>query len=155
IVGIWKVRPPVVERTDRAFVRIDTALNEAERTLHDVGGLLERAKNNLTEIKVPASKPKASLTEKAKQDLAVQVVNQVTGVNDIRSKIQNLIEVTAVANSILSDLQDLPAGTLPFDRTKMKAIDDHVTTVSDATQNLASIFGVSGTKGDEDANQII
>jgi hypothetical protein len=157
VVGIWRVRPPLVQRTEHTFVRVDAALNDANNTLVELSGVLERATQNLKEVRDAAPPPRTSLTDRARQDMAVRVVQQVVpGAGNIRATLQKLIETTAVANSILGDLQELPTGTLPFlNRDALSQMDDHVAKISSATEDLRNIFGGQVAPADADANEVI
>ena len=157
VVGIWQVRPPLTQRTEHAFGRVEGALDDANKTLTELGGLLERAGQNLKEVKDATPPPQATMTDKLRQDMAVKVVQQmVPGVGNIRPNLQKLIETTAVANSILGDLQEMPAGTIPFlNRDSLSQMDSHVVKLSAATQDLANVFGAPVAAGDTSANQVI
>jgi hypothetical protein len=159
VVGVWVVRPPLTERTDHAFGRVETALDQTGDTLRALDLLLKRAAENLKEVRETAPRPGGNVAnaDTLRQKAARQVTESlIPGLGDVRPKLLQLIETTAVANSILGDLQEMPAGTLPYlDRDRLSKMDAHVTELSSATQDLANVFGAPAGRADADADQVI
>ncbi len=159
VVGVWVVRPALTKRTDRTFGRVETALGKAGDTLQTLDQLFKRAGENLKEVRDTAPPPGSdadkvnSFRAFASRKVAQEMIPKL---GDVRPNLEKLIEATAVANSILGDLQELPTGTLPFlDRDRLSQIDDRATELSSATRELANLFGAPVAGADNDANRVI
>ncbi len=158
VVAIWVYRAPVTERVDRTCGRVDAALNQGGRPpLTDLSQLFERAGGNLKEVrkKIPPPGSDADKVQSFRDYIAQNMLKDVMP-EDATPILQKLIATTTVANSVLSDLQDLPADSLPFlDKDQLSQMDDGVRQLAATSQKAADVLGTPVAGTDVDANQEI
>jgi hypothetical protein len=160
IAAIWVVRPTVTERADRAFGRVGNALDRARDTLGTINRILTQARSRLREVRARADQARGDVqqTSSFRNWAARLVTNELTPqVGNVGPTLQSLSDATVVANSILGDLQELPAGSLPFlDQDRLRQMDEKVTRLSATTRDLERTLGdpAGGTVADEEAARV-
>ncbi|HVS34625.1 MAG TPA: hypothetical protein VMS17_03520 [Gemmataceae bacterium] len=155
IAALWVIRPPLTQKVDRTCARVDGALTEVGTALDTLGQLFQRAGTSLKQVRDKAPPP-GSAPEKVEsfRGFAAQTLLRDSVPADATPLIQKLMATTTVANSILSDLQELPPDTIPFlDKDQLSQMDDGVRKLSATTQRVADILGTpqAGVEADADA----
>jgi hypothetical protein len=112
VVGLWVVRGPATERLERLFDRADAVVKVAQAALARADGSLAKAAQSLNTVKEKhqelgsgADKDRAILNL-----IAMGINSEVAPeVQETRERLLAVTEAAVVLDSVLGDLNDLPA----------------------------------------------
>jgi hypothetical protein len=135
---IWTVKKPLIDKTNRAFGRIDEVLALARTTIDDVQKNLEvsRASFRLTEASSARNRSPSFIESMMVRSVASQVSPNIA---DVQRTVNNVTEASIVVNSILESLQGLE-GIERINTNPVRAMQSQMGRVTTASWELSGLL---------------
>ena len=151
IVGVWRVRQDLSEKTRNIASRVEVGLERASAANKDVARALEKASDELAKVNKEASDPTGDEKKRRSPTVLQRLIWQEVGpkLNDLGGRLAASSDAAVVVTSLLQSLQELPLSQTS--RIKPEQLERWTSRSAQLSASLQKLQGLAGGEDNEGA----